>query len=218
MGARASLFLIAVAAATTPAFAQEHNGLAVGINFSHHGSIDPLAHGDFGVGLKWRLGHGDEGWAWHYGLSWYATNIEQAIDVGSGAPRTVVPIGELKIRPLLAGYGYTHVIGPRLLMITDIVGGFAYASLDSTDESSAALARLPTGPVHLDVGAITPVVKPEFSIWYDVKPRFGVSVDVGYIIARPHITVATGNIRESGRFRADTFSLSAGFVFRLLER
>ncbi len=214
MKARAALAMAVLSMASTNAAAQEHNRLAVGVNFSHRGSTDPLAHGDFGFGIKWRLGHGDEGWGWHYGLSWYATNIDWL----AGGTRAPLALGELKIRPILAGYGYTRAIGPRLLMTTDVVGGLAYASLNVEDNARDALRQLPTGAASVDVGAIAPVIKPEFSIWYDVHPKFGISIDAGYIIARPRVTVSSALLRESRHFRADTFSFSAGFVYRILQR
>jgi hypothetical protein len=184
---------------------QEQNRLAIGVSINHRGSTDPLAHGDVGVGIKWRVGHGEPGWGWHYGLSWYETHLDRSVD------RRDVRFGDLRIRPLMGGYGYTHAIGARTLATVKVLGGFAFSGFHSEPDGNGVAP-------HVRTGFLTPVVKPEISVWHDVSEKFGVGVDIGYIIARPRLTMSGASSQESARFRADTLTLSAGVVYRILAR
>lgn len=206
MTTRVAVGLVCLLVATAErAAGQEQNRFALGVSVSHRGSTDPLAHGDVGIGIKWRIGHGEPGWGWHYGLSWYETHLDRSIDGQN------VQFGDLRIRPLMGGYGYTHAIGGRTLATAKVLGGFAFAGFHSEPDESA---------VALDVktGFLTPVLKPELSLWHDLGARFGVGVDVGYIIARPHLTISGASIHESQRIRADTLTMSAGVVYRIVAR
>jgi len=203
---RVAVGLVCIFIATAErAAAQEQNRFALGVSVSHRGSTDPLAHGDVGIGIKWRIGHGEPGWGWHYGLSWYETHLDRVIDGDS------VQFGDLRIRPLMGGYGYTHAIGTRTLATAKVLGGLAFAGFHREADPNASALDVKTG-------FLTPVIKPELNVWHDIGARFGVSVDVGYIVARPRLTISGASIHESHRFRADTLTLSAGVVYRILSR
>jgi hypothetical protein len=184
---------------------QEQNNFALGVSVSHRGSTDPLAHGDVGIGIKWRFGHGEPGWGWHYGLSWYETHLDRSLGGNK------VEFGDLRIRPLMGGYGYTHAMGARTLVTGKVLGGFAFAGFHSEPPANVAALTVKTG-------FLTPVVKPEISLWHDVGEKFGIGVDAGYIIARPRLTISGPSVQESAHFRADTLTLSAGVVYRILAR
>jgi hypothetical protein len=187
---------------------QENNSFAVGGSFTHRVAPDALAHGDDGVGLKFRLGHADTGWGWQYGLSWYSTNLDRSI-----GGRTT-HLGELKIRPLLGGYGYTQSIGERVSVTGKVFGGFAFTAFRITPEAIDAFYALPAQGVRVDPG-MTPIIKPEVTLWYDLNGKFGLGVDVGYIIARPRLTITSSLGRESERIRADAVTISTGLVYRI---
>ena len=55
-------------------------------------------------GLLWRFGTSKGGWGFHWGLNWYAVKLERPIG------GTAIELGELHVRPVMAGYGYTHLI------------------------------------------------------------------------------------------------------------
>lgn len=190
------------------AAAQEHNTFAVGANVTRRMAPDATAQGHDGFGIKWRLGHDDTGWGWHYGLSWYETSLDR--NVGGRTLR----FGELKVRPFLGGYGYTHRYTKRLSITGAVLGGVAFSSIELTPQADAAL-HTPSGQTVRVLTAMTPVVKPEISAWYDLTKRFGVSVDAGYILARPRLTIATATGRDTGRIRADAFTIGTGLVYRI---
>jgi hypothetical protein len=82
-------------------------------------------------------------------------------------------------------------------------------------EGSSALqaeARAESIEVH---GGFIPVVRPEIRTWYDLHKRWGLTVGAWYALARPSVTVTTPTSRETLHFRTDTFSLSAGIVYRI---
>lgn len=194
--------------ASAPVAAQEHNTFAIGAGATHRMSPDPDARGDGGFGLKWRIGHAETGWGWHYGLNWYSTNLDR--DIGGRS----TPLGELKIRPFLGGYGYTHRLTERLTLAGDVIGGFAFSAIELTPSADAAL-HVPAGQNVRVLTGSTPVLKPEVSVWYDLSRKFGISVDAGYILARPKLTIASPGLNETERIRADAFTISSGFVYRI---
>ena len=197
--------LLSLLASAIPGFAQEKNAFAVGVNYTTRLASDESARGEGGVGISWRIGHSDVGWGWSYGLGWFDTNLEQ--NVGGRA----ISLGELKIRPVVAGYGYTHQVSDRLFVTADLVGGFAWTTFEAADSAENGSGANVIGS---RVGAI-PIVRPEVKAWYDINRKFGVQVGGWYALARPKLTLVTANGRESFRVRADTFSLSTGIVYKI---
>jgi len=208
LAVRASASVLVALALSTSLGAQENNSLAVGINYTNRLATDPNAHGDGGVGFKTRFGHSETGWGWHYGLNWYSTTVDRSI----GQRRTT--LGELKVRPILVGYGYTIALTDRLSLTGDVIGGAAYSTFRVTSEAYDAFHAVGAEAVHVRAG-FTPVIKPEASMWYDINRRFGLSLDGGYIIARPPLAVSTSLGREKERFTADTWTISTGIVYRI---
>ena len=205
----ALLVLIAITLAAVPVRAQEHNSFAVGVNYTHRLANDEDAHGNGGVGISWRIGHSDEGWGWSYGLGWFVTDLEHTI-----GGRTV-RLGELKVRPLVGGYGYTHRLSERWYATADLVGGFAFTTFGISPEAEEAFrTESRAEPIETHVGAI-PIVRPELRTWYDIDHRWGITVSAWYALARPNVTITTPVSRETLRIRADTFSVSAGLVYRV---
>jgi hypothetical protein len=189
--------------------AQENNRFAIGVSYSHRLANDESARGHRGVGIKWRLGHSKTGWDKEFGLGWFSTDVDRKIGGRS------VSFGELKIRPIVAGYGYTHSISPKWHVKGDVVGGVAFASLGLSDEADTAFRALDAGGASARVNRVIPVVRPEVSTWYDVHRKLGVGVSAGYTFARPNVTITSAGSRFSERLRADTFSVSAGIVYRI---
>src|SRR4051812_29072621 len=80
------------------ASAQVDGTVAIGLNVSLRDGMDSGSIGHTNLGLLWRIGHGSEGWGWHWGLGWYGLDLDQL----AGRDRT--RFGELHIRPFMAGY------------------------------------------------------------------------------------------------------------------
>jgi hypothetical protein len=200
---------LAIFAAPNAAAGQEQNAVAVGGGFTFRAASSDEAHGDSGFGIRWRFGHSDTGWGWHYGLGWYAANLDRLV-----AGRRV-SFGELKVRPIVAGYGYTRALTRRTAVTADIVGGIALSAFDASADGKTALREAGAPSTDIHTGLFTPVVKPEVGFWYDLGHRVGLGVNVGYTIARPRVTFSTRVGQESLRARADCLSVGLGIVYRI---
>lgn len=186
------------------AHAQEKNSFAVGVNFTHRIASDDKIQPDGGIGISWRIGHSDEGWGLTYGLGWYSTDIERSIGGRN------MYFGELKVRPIVAGYGYTHRFTPRMYVTGDLVGGFAFTTFELDAGAAEAL-----GTASGSRTRVIPIIRPELKAWYDLNRRWGVTVGGWYAIARPSVTVNTPTSSETVHLRADTFSFTTGVVYRI---
>ena len=196
---------LACLAAAAPARAQVDNRAAIGLDFSQRLTPDESTSNTFGVGLNWRIGHPGSGWGWHYGLGWYETTLSQSI----GGRR--VDLGEVHVRPLLGGYGYTKSYG-RYNVTGMLEAGYAFTSFGLTDTAQTALRPSLGTVTDTHIGG-TLVVRPEVEVWYDINRRLGLSVNLGYVVARPTLTMTTPAGTQSQRVRADVFVLTTGLVY-----
>jgi hypothetical protein len=203
-----SLVAIAIAAFSSSARAQEENRLAVGVTYTARAADASGTHGSQGIGFAWRLGHGGTGWGWATGLSWFSADIDRSVGGRS------IEIGELRVRPLMAGYGYTYSFG-RTSVSADLVAGYAFASFSQTTAASEAYRdRLGAEAVTIHASN-TFVVRPQTSVWINMSRRVGVNLTAGYVMARPRITIRTSLGDESVRLRADVIAVSTGLVYRI---
>lgn len=190
------------------ASAQTGGKLALGADVSTRVSRNDDASGHVGVGLLWRFGHAKSGWGWHWGLNWYSTDLDRSI--GGAA----IDLGELHVRPVMAGYGYTHLFG-RTAITATALAGYAYSSMSLTPAATAAFRdRLGAQSVSVDA-ANTLVFKPEVSAWYDINRKFGLKVSGGYMVARPRVTVRSTLGEDRRTVRADMLMLKAGVVYSI---
>src|SRR5262245_25477648 len=117
MNRRLVCMVVAALSGVYSAHAQEHNSVAVGVNVTQRVAPDRDVFGATSVGFKFRLGHSDTGWGWHYGLGWYSANVDRVI-----GDRTA-NLGRLRIKPLLGGYGYTQRFTERISLTGKVMAG-----------------------------------------------------------------------------------------------
>lgn len=194
------------------AHAQIGSRLAVGGEFTaaatDHASAEDHAHSSYLPGIVWRFGSTDPGWGFHWGLNWYAVDIDRPI----GGKST--ELGELRLKPIMAGYGYTWTVGKNAIT-ADLLGGYAFGSMTIADDAIDAY-RARTGVQVLDADASNSfVLKPELAIWHDINRLFGFNVNVGYMIARPEVRVTTSGGLDVRRARADQFLVKVGIVYSI---
>jgi hypothetical protein len=205
---RCVIALLIVVSMAAAADAQTDNHIAIGAEWTERLSQGPGSHGDQGIGFTWRFGQSTEGWGWSYGLGWYSTDIDRAV-----AGRTV-EWGELKVRPFMAGYGYTHVMR-RSALTAELMGGYAFTAFDLKPAAiDAYVAGLGARSLSADVGNVL-VVRPQLGFWYDVNRRIGVHVGAAYVIARPKIVVSSTIGDDAVRYKADSFTLKIGAVYSI---
>jgi hypothetical protein len=197
-----------VGAIAADAYAQEGNRFALGGNIQMRTAEAAQTHGGKGPGLQWRFGHSETGWGWAYGFNWFATDVDKSI--GGAATE----LGELRVKPIMGGYGYTRRFGP-VAVAANMLGGWAMTSFSLSPQASDAyrdrlgartLAVRPHG---------TFVAKPEVEAWIDIGRKYGVKLTAGYMLARPRVTVSSSLGDEYHRVRADQLMLTAGVVYRI---
>jgi hypothetical protein len=196
-----------------PAVAQTNNRFAIGGEFtvrtSDHSSQEDVARGRFGPGLLWRFGHGRDGWGFHWGLNWYAVDIDRPI------AGLMTELGELKVRPIMAGYGYTYRMTRRLNITSDVLGGYAFGSIGLVPTAIDAYQRR-VGARSISARASnTFVLKPEIGAWYDLNRKVGLNLNAGYMIARPDVSVDSSAGTDKRTARADQFSIKVGIVYSI---
>ena len=210
MNAVASIFfaLALIPVASAELLAQTGGKFAAGANVTTKLSPRPDSRGSTGIGLLWRVGHGRQGWGWKYGLNWYSAELDRTV----GAQH--LEFGELNIRPLMGGYGYTQVIRGAKVS-ANFLAGPAFTSF--SPRQNFATAYMTANRVNaVDVEASsTWVAKPEVSAWFDVARKVGVNVSVGYMFARPDVTLTSPIERETRRTTADVVLIKVGAVYSI---
>jgi hypothetical protein len=183
------------------------DNVAIGVDLSVKGSTGADSHGGTTVGLTFKLGRPHEGWGFKHGLGWYTAHLNTSI----GSQR--VDFGALRVRPLMAGYGYTKAVGTRTHVSANVLAGLAVTSFSlSPNANSAFRSSFAASEVRTD--ATNPfVLKPEISTWIRATERMSVNISAGYVIARPRITIAAPHGTEERRIRADMFTLRFGAVY-----
>jgi hypothetical protein len=203
-----TLAAIASSAFVSTAHAQEGNTLAVGVNYTARAADASGAHGSRGIGFAWRFGHGGTGWGWATGLGWFSADINRSV-----AGRSI-ELGEVHVRPLMAGYGYTYSFG-RTSVSAELVGGYAFVSFSQAAAASDAY-RDGLGARSLTLRTSnTFVVRPQTSVWVNMSKRVGVNLTAGYVVARPHLQIRSSLGEESLRLRTDMMVVSAGLVYKI---
>jgi hypothetical protein len=178
------------------------------IKTSDRASEEDYARGQLGPGLLWRFGETKPGWGFHWGLNWYAVKLERPIG------DTVTELGELHIRPIMAGYGYTRKIR-RYSITADALGGYGFGTMKISDPAKAAYRRA-LGVAEAEADATnTLVLKPEIGVWYDMTKKVYVNLNAGYMMARPDVEVVTSAGTFRRKARADQFILKVGVVYSI---
>jgi hypothetical protein len=203
---RLTLLLALTATLVLPgaALAQTDKLISAGGGVAFYHPIDDSARNSTGFALVYRFGRG-EGWRPAIGLNWFNTTFDATI-AGSR-----VEFGDLRVRPIMAGYGYTARRG-RFAATASGVAGVAFNSFDAARPARLAYAQ--EDRVLLDVSAGNSLAaRAEVAMWYDLNSRFGILGVVGYIVARPEIDVVTDAGTDSRRLKADSLKLQIGVAY-----
>jgi hypothetical protein len=205
---RQVMALMTLAALCAPATvaAQVDGKVAVGASFSPTNLLSGFESSS-APSLLLRVGKTRQGWQPKYGLNWFSTELDGRVGEGTA------PLGKLKVKPLMAGYGYTHMFR-GVTMSANLLAGYAFSSFSLNPAGEQAYrVQLDVEPVRA-AASNTVVVKPELSTWIDITPRVGLNLNVGYMVARPEVRIRTsdGN-EERRRIHADRFMLKAGIAY-----
>jgi hypothetical protein len=201
-----------VAMIASNARAQDVNKFALGMDFtiraSDRASSSDYAHVQVGPGLLWRFGEGKPGWGFHWGLNWYSVDLDRPI----GGNTT--ELGELHVRPIMAGYGYTYVLH-HITISADALGGYAFDSM-SVAPTALEAYRNSLGAQWATADASNAFVfKPEIGMWHNVNRKIGLNANFGYMFARPSVTITTAAGSETRTARADQIIIKVGIVYSI---
>jgi hypothetical protein len=146
------------------------------------------------------------GWAPAVGLNWYSGDIKVEID----GHQTIV--GHLRLRPVMAGIGYSIGRGPTRTTLS-LVGGYAF-------NSASAEPALPAGTMASVSITNAWVVRPAVNFTYAVTRRLAIISSVGYVYMNPTVSVAvsTGGQRAfqpPGDYRCDYINFTLGTAFSI---
>jgi hypothetical protein len=207
------LILLGLLAATFyagEARAQTDNRLALGMSVTSRLAGSETAGSSADVNFEWRLGHEKQAWGWQVTLfNWFDSDVEQRT-----TPSRPTELGQLRIRPMMVGYGYTWIRG-RAAITTDVVGGIAFNSLHIDRAAAMEYERLGATDVSLEA-TNTFAAKPEVQVWYDLNRRIGLKINGGYLIARPTVTIKSSLGSDKWSVRADAFLLTFGVVYSII--
>lgn len=186
----------------------ERLAVAVGLSVSARRGAEETTIGHLSPGPVLRIGRGCTGWGVQTGLGWFSADLEQPL--GS----TVAGFGELKIRPILAGYGYARQVGPATVT-AKLMAGYAINSFEMRQAYEDGY-RIERGALSVSTDASNSLVlKPEVSTWIDMGPKVSMNVSVGYAISRPEVTVNSSLGSDRRHIKADMLSVTVGAVYRL---
>jgi hypothetical protein len=210
--AAATITLAATLLCAAPAHAQTDSRFAIGVNLvvgaSDKNPTQDAAHSQFFPELLWRFGDIQPGWGPHWGLNWYSLDIDRPV---GGSTTT---LGELHIRPIMAGYGYTWINERDEISINGLAG-YAFDGMSlSSSATDAYQARMGVRATDADASNVI-VFRPELNYWRNINRLFGLNVNVGYMIARPTVTVTTSSGVDRRTARADQFQFRVGLVYSI---
>ena len=181
-----------------------HVGVGAGVNFYRPSSDDADSSQGIVIMSRWHAFH--SGWGPTFGIDWHSTVFHQPVgDVVD------VPMGSLRMRALLAGYGYRHRIH-RFNAVANLSAGYSFNHL--IDDSGLGPAYARTGVSLIDVQVNNSwVAKPDVAVWYDLFKHVGVGVSAGYLFNKPDEVITTTAGQRTRELNANTWALAAGVTF-----
>ena len=157
---------------------------------------------------RWRgrFSRVDDRWAPAYRLSSFNSRVTSQL----GARE--LPVGDMKIRPLMVGLDYKMPRG-KWNWSAGMSVGWAMNSLEIPWQYRAsATDAVGANDLWADVHNSF-VWGPRLKGWYDVNRRLSYMVESAYLVTRPEIDVRANGRLSTRRLNADGFILKAGVVY-----
>ena len=203
-----STLLMVMALMPSVVHAQANAAIAVGAGIDVYRPTSTEAEEFVAVSFLYRVMPERSGWRPIVGFNWYS--IKMRIDT-AGVRH---PFGTLRLRPVMAGYSYTHRMG-TLALSASALGGYSFNRFRLDDRARVAY-RDHLGVLLLDSGAANrPVFKTELALWHNVSDRVGLVVSVAGIRARTDLTPVTDSGRRRLGMRADAVKVLIGAAYGL---
>jgi len=181
-----------------------HMGVGAGVTFNRPSSSD--GHPAQGIAFVYRWHSFHSGWGPTIGIDWHSTDFDRSLRSVS------TPLGSLRTRAILGGYGHTERFAHRFSASANVSGGYSF---NDFSQSTLAVPSFKNAGVSLLGVSVDNswVFKPDVSVWYDVFRHVGVGVSLAYLVSRPNETLTTATGVQVDRLKADTWELTAGITF-----
>lgn len=171
--------------------------LAVGGSIGWQASQGGTLRDTLAFGPMVRIGAGS-GLGVAIGFGWFGADLRAAtLDV---------PIGRIRVRPIMAGVRYTFRSTTTSTSVS-LVAGPAINGMTSAD-------RLGAGELALDA-ANSFAWRPGISTWIDLSGRAALNLSAGYVVTRPELTLVSAGDVVRRRVRADTLIVRAGLAYKI---
>jgi hypothetical protein len=204
---RAGLFVLTlVVFFPEGAKAQQTGKLGIGASVGWVAAPDSSVHARPRIGPLVRFGESRDGWGVRFGFNWYAADLDETVG------GDVREFGRLRVRPIMAGYGYTRVFG-LVAASANVLAGYAFTSFSMRPPFENAYRDAQGVDRVTSKVANAVVLKPEVSAWIDASEKIGLNVSFGYLVARPDITVTSSAGSDRHPVRADVLMLKVGVVY-----
>lgn len=183
-----------------PASAQSEGRVSVGGSVTFVSPTDEDVENTISIGPLVRL-NPRRGWGLAAALNWFRADLRNP--AGGAAD-----FARLRVRPLMAGIGYTVGDG-RTLVNVSVVAGPSFNSARFTGNFGSGGPGVPVIDAKNSFA-----IRPGLSMTHTVAPRVGITAFAGYMINRPGITYQDSTRQPfQDRWNADSLVLSAGVVY-----
>jgi hypothetical protein len=165
---------------------------------------------ELGPTFEWRWrGKGsrhDDRWALAYRLSSFGSQVWSQL----GA--TELPVGDVKVRPLMVGVDYNMPRG-KWQWAAGMSGGWAINAINTPAEYAERATNV-AGASDLWVDVHNSFVwGPHLKGWYDHDRRLSYTVEAAYLVTRPELDVRANGFTATRPMKADALILKAGIVY-----
>lgn len=157
---------------------------------------------------RWRgkFSRADDRWAFSYRLSSFSSQVSSQI--GAAA----LPVGDVKVRPLMIGLDYKMPRG-KWQWATGVSVGWAINGVTVPGEYHRGVAeRAGADDLWVDVHNSL-VWGPRLKGWYDHDRRLSYLVEAGYLVTRPELDVRVHGVTTRRTLNADALILKVGVVY-----
>jgi hypothetical protein len=134
------------------------------------------------------------------GFGWYQADLTLPAVSGSAE------VGRLRVRPLMAGVGYTWVRG-RAAAGVSINAGISFNSIRLNDRYRTFFG--PGAEVRVEASNSF-AIRPQLKVEYSVAPKFGVFSSLGYFFTEFDNVIETPVGRFQNEWDASSFNLFVG--------
>lgn len=157
---------------------------------------------------RWRgkYSRTDDRWAFAYRLSSFSSQVSSQL----GAQE--LPVGDIKVRPLMIGLDYKMSRG-KWQWASGMSAGWAMNDVTTPgDYIDRVRADARVDDLWVDVHNSF-VWGPRIKGWYDHDRRLSYMVEAAYLVTRPELDVRARGLTTTRRMNADALVVKAGIVY-----